>query len=83
MAYRRCPYIVAENVACNPALDLGLSPLRGSTRDRWHVPVANDSCGGAAAVVNYRNWPLIGLAVPSGVSVRAVETTRVGRQRKK
>jgi hypothetical protein len=65
------------------AVDSGLSPLTGSFRDRSHVPVANDSCGGAAAVVNYRNWPLIGLAVPSGVSVGAVETTRVGRQRKK
>ena len=21
------------------------------------LPVANDSCGGSAAVVNYRNWP--------------------------
>ena len=22
------------------------------------LPVANDSCGGSAAVVNYRNWPI-------------------------
>jgi len=45
------------------------------------VPVANDSCGGLAAVVNYRNWPNC-LAVPSGVSLGAVEINRVGRQRK-
>jgi hypothetical protein len=50
--------------------------------DLMGVPVANDSCGGSAAVVNYRNWPN-GMGGSSGVSVGTVETNWRGRQHKK
>ena len=81
VAYRRYPYIVAENVACNPALDSGPSPLPGSSPDGWPVPVATDSCGWLGAIVNYHNWP-------SWINgswwfvVGAVEIIRVGSRRK-
>jgi hypothetical protein len=57
LACQRYPHTVAENVACNPALDSDLSSSGAASGTAGLYLSQMTVVAGLAAVVNYRNWP--------------------------
>ena len=57
LAIRSYPYCDGVMVAVQSGFSFERLYFPDAALETLPVPVANDSCGGSAAVVNYRNWP--------------------------